>query len=307
MKRKIRLLRTLPFLGKLFSYAFSKFLDFTDYPRTKGYVELLIRERDFYLQQKLTPQVSDAWNLEIIDTLAGSYLPNIALLRMGSDNDGGYFVPDFFSENHLWLCIGLGTNVDFENSLALRNCQVICFDHTISNEPKNLNKNIRFISKGWGSIKESQDDSSLISLDAMVRYFPNNRVEFGKNWSLKFDIEGNEWKCLQQIHQLDNKPSVIVCELHGLLQGSIYSPRIKIVEILNLLLEEYHIVFMNGNNFSPYLLTDKYGIYDVIELTFIKKVCLTMVERNKNVQNYVSKNNPFVQQMPLSNFKPSNP
>jgi len=300
MKRKIRLLRVLPFLAKLFEWFVPKLLNFTDFPQVEGNTRLLIEERNAYFRSALNPVLSDKWNLSIVKLIKSKYISDIKLVRIGSENDGGYFVPESFLINQIWVSIGLGHNVEFENDLASRNCEVTCFDHTIDGRPKQLNKNVNYIDKGWGSKNEVSSKSSLISLNRMVSLASNNTLNFNADWCLKFDIEGNEWKCLDQLAQIRNKPAVIVCELHGLLWGSPLSKSSKVKELLQFLLKDYFICYFNGNNYSPYLNTNKYALYDIAEFTLIQKKFtsrkITTVHKARKIE---SKNNILIEQMPI--------
>ena len=159
---------------------------------------------------------------------------------------------------------------------------------------------MNYIDKGWGSKNECNSESSLISLNRMVKLASNNTLNFNADWCLKFDIEGNEWKCLDQLEQIKNKPSVIVCELHGLLWGSPISKSFKVKELLQLLLNDYFICYFNGNNYSPYLNTKKYALYDIAEFTLIhKKFISRKITTVQKARTIVSRNNFLVEQMPI--------
>ena len=60
---------------------------------------------------------------------------SVKLIRLGSKNDGGYFVPKkliLISEN--LICFGLGFNWDFEKDFLKYNklCKLVIYDHTIN-------------------------------------------------------------------------------------------------------------------------------------------------------------------------------
>lgn len=302
MSKKIHLLRLFPFLRTIFLRIFPKILDFTNFSVVQGNVALLIEERNVYFRNSLNQTESDIFHLELIDLLENNYLSDISLVRIGPDSDGGYFIPEVYVQNNNWVCIGLGYNFEFENVLAKKKCFIYCFDHTIEGRPRLLDKSIKYFPQGWGSLTESEENNKLLTLDGM---FHKINEKFDNNtWCLKFDIEGNEWKCIDQICNLDYKPDVIVCEIHGLLWGSEKYQTPNIINKLKILLEDYVICYLNGNNYSPYFKNANYGIYNIIELTLIRRnIIKSIASSKKNTSNNVTKNNKMIEQMPFGRFR----
>jgi hypothetical protein len=148
---------------------------------------------------------------------------------------------------------------------------------------------------GWGSINEKKK-STLIPLTKMLT-FAKNMEGFSDHWNLKFDIEGGEWKCLDQITKLKNKPAVIVCELHFLIWSEIKDNRFN---HLSELLSFYKICFSKGNNYSQYFFTPEYGIYDIIEITLVRNDLVgALSQSNDHSGSNQVKNNKLVIQMPI--------
>ena len=304
MNKHFYLTKYFPFLRKVFINLFPKILDFTAFPSSSANINLLIEERNTYFKYSLDPKSAEAWNLELVNLLKENTVKGVKLVRIGPVNDGGYFLPDEFYRDTNWITIGLGFNFLFENELIKTNCQVFTFDHTIPGRPSKLNPRVTYLPKGWGSLSESNSDHNLITLGEMLKIsnFNLNSKDF---WGLKFDIEGNEWVCLDQVSKLQNKPAVIACELHGLTWGSTrYSQSDVLSELHNLLLS-YSICFANGNNYSPYFMTSSYGIYEIIELTLIRKdlVQLLIDPMSENLE-YISLNNSHITQMPIGFLNP---
>jgi len=302
MKKHFSLTKHFPFVNKIFISLFPKILDFTSYPAVRANISLLMEERNTYFRYSKNPIAAEEWNRKLLDILSSNFTPNVALERIGPINDGGYFIPKDFCQETNWITIGLGYNFVFENELANHNCKVITFDHTIPGRPKALNKNVTYSQKGWGSVKESLINYNLITLDTMVTVA---NFEAGSNnfWGLKFDIEGNEWACLDQVEKTPNKPAVIVCELHGLTWGSSKFHIADIFVGLTSLLSNYSVCFVNGNNYSPYFRTREYGIYEIIELTLIRNdLVSSQISLNYDNPEYVSINNNKIVQMPFGYF-----
>ena len=301
MSKKFHLLRVFPFLRKIFLRFFPKILDFTNFSVVQGNVALLIEERNVYFRNSLNQTESDSFHLELIDLLDDNYLSGISLVRIGPDSDGGYFIPEVYAQNNKWVCIGLGYNIEFENILSKKNCFIYCFDHTIEGRPRLLEKSIKYFAQGWGSLTESEENNKLLTLKGM---FHTINEKFDHNtWCLKFDIEGNEWKCIDQISNLEYKPDVIVCEIHGLLWGDEKYQAPNMINKLKTLLEDYVICSLHGNNYSPYFKSADYGIYNIIELTLIRRNIIESIASSKKKSlNNVTKNNKMIVQMPFGRF-----
>ena len=302
MSKKFHLLRSFPFLRKIFLRIFPKILDFTNFSVVQGNVALLIEERNVYFRNSLNQTKSNSFHLELIDLLDNNYLSDISLVRIGPDSDGGYFIPEVYAQNNNWVCIGLGYNFEFENMLSAKNCFIYCFDHTIEGRPRLLDKSIKYFPQGWGSLTESEENNQLLTLDGMFHTI-KEKFNNNNNWCLKFDIEGNEWKCVDQISNLEYKPDVIVCEIHGLLWGSEKYQAPNKINKLEKLLEDYVICFQQGNNYSPYFKNSDYGIYNIVELTLIRRnIIESFASSKKNSLNNVTKNNKMIEQMPFGRF-----
>jgi len=193
---------------------------------------------------------------------------NSSLVRLGGAGDGGYLVPKVYLEAN-WLCFGMGQNIRFENDLVKMHARVSGFDHTLARRPKELHRAVNFVPKGWGLI-DSKGFLTLSSAIAQHRAsFPSD--ESGTfNYCLKFDIEGNEWDLIQEISRGDQLPDVIICELHDLLSAKPDYWK-KIEESLDDLRLNYESVFSKGNNYSAHFFDEKTSLYDILEITLIKK------------------------------------
>lgn len=255
-----------------------KFLDFTDYRLTKTKIRNLeIQVND--LQERINNSTEvDEYYFKLISIIE-PVQNNEKLIRLGSENDGGYIIPVRFMRNTSWITIGLGANVDFENELASLGNQVKSFDHTILSRPLRLSRLVTWYKIGWGSPKNSRE---LASLSDILRIA---EIDLQRSWCLKFDIEGNEWDLISQIHNLNKLPSLICCEIHGLKFNPDYSNNRDRIEKLQLLLKHYECIYINGNNYSADLKSKYVNIHDIVELTLIKKDLLS-VKNKKYLKTY---------------------
>ena len=258
-----RLVERVPFIQQLLQTLVQRFLDLSEVPHLRGSISLLMKERNLTLfhEQILRDSGDDIYRfLQLLETTNGR---GLELKRLGSIHDGGYLIPTVFSYNCCWMTLGLGQNVDFENSLSSNACQVISFDHTLRGRTKNLNKKVQWFPFGISSTQTDQ----LIDIHHALKLAGLE----DSNWCLKSDIEGYEWEFLPQLFGLKNLPQVIVIELHDIL--NILNPKtFKFkLEILKELSDRYEIVHANINNFAPVLAFQGLFLPDVLELTLVEK------------------------------------
>jgi len=203
------------------------------------------------------------------------------LIRMGQDNDGGYLVEKKSIENAKAL-VSFGVSMDwsFEKDFSLINKgKIHAYDHTVNNNffIKKIFKDILKIFTGnlflW--IK-----SIILFLD-YVSFFRNKNTHFIEKIGsekgctsfqetikrmnenpvfLKIDIEGSEYRIMDEIINNAKNISGIAIEFHDV---DLHKERIKDF-ILNFPLELVHI---HGNNFSS---LDHNGDPLSLELTFAK-------------------------------------
>lgn len=265
--KRIELTRVFPVLKSLFRIVVPKLLDFSDFKLLKNAVNKLETQHSINYVSIMMPNVFGR-RLEILSWLI--LRPEIKenLIRLGSNGDGGYFVP----RNHLtshWLCFGLGQNTSFESDLSEKGAKVSGFDHTLASKPKSLKKNVNYVPKGWG-LSDSRTFTTLSSaIENHVKAFQTD-PDFDAGFCLKFDIEGNEWELIQEIEKVSSLPLVIVCELHNLLSSS---PErwTKIEESLEVFKAHYRVIYSKGNNYSAHYFDERTSIYDIIEVTLLRK------------------------------------
>jgi hypothetical protein len=143
---------------------------------------------------------------------------------------------------------------------------------------RNLDSNLTLTKKFWGKTDSDQE----VTLHTMC-----SQARIGKEdaWGFKFDIEGNEWNVMGQIDRLDNPPSFIACELHDLI------PNLRNLDsldhklgVLKLFSVIYSPVFSKGNNYSAHVIHGGISLYDVLEMSWVRKDKMAEFMLTSNVE-----------------------
>lgn len=267
-----------PVIGRILRRLIPKFLDFSDYPYVKGSLAKIERERDIAIKRTIDTKKIDLWHITILKYLLNFQPLEVNLSRIGPYSDGGYMVPDEYTKGQLWITIGLGYNWGFEETLlALGSC-IHSFDHTLSLRPSGLPSGIKWHKLGVKASSQEASENDVRDVKELQQLIPNGSI---MPWNLKMDIEGHEWGVFTDICQLNNPPQVIVCELHNLLFSENEQMLMEVQKELILLLSRYTIVHCGGNNFSAYICTPEYALYDVVEVTLIRTDLLGSPKLNK--------------------------
>ena len=239
------------------------------------------------------------------------------LLRVGRNNDGGYLIPkDAINETKILYSMGLSDDWSFEESLFnLKNdIKIFSYDKSVNYKfwLKNfiinlinfvkLNNNFKIFLKNTLSyfkyriffgkpniihIKKNIEEKKVYnilgqdyskSIDEILQENGNN------NFSMKIDIEGNEYRILDDIILNQKGLEFLVIEFHNI---DLMENHIKSF-LQNLSLDLVHI---HVNNFGG---INKNGHAKVIEFTF-----------SKRKYNFLRNNNEF--RFPESIDQPNNP
>lgn len=222
---------------------------------------------------------------------------NYELIRLGRSNDGGYLVGKNSINNseHL-ISMGLDLDWSFEEDFKKKKdkINIICFDN-------NLDK--KFILKKIVTqiilIIFNQNLKYLISLiknyinfNIFLRKvkYQKKKITYGdiskiqnniNNIFFKIDIEGSEYRILDELIKIKNKITGIVIEFHD-----IDLHRAKIENFINNI--GLKLVHVHPNNFGG---LDKFGNPYLLELTFDKEPIVLNVA-NTLPHKYDMKNNP---------------
>ena len=213
------------------------------------------------------------------------------LMRIGRDNDGGYIVEkNSFKNSENLISLGIGDDWSFEEDFLIKhsNVNIKCFDEVL--DKKFLLKRIIrqfifiFYNRNFSLLKERiLIYFSFLKIKKKIQFnkkkiFYNDLNKILSNQTnnvfLKIDIEGSEYRILDDLLLNQNKIIGLVIEFHDC---DLHKEKIiKFINSLNLTLVHIH-----GNNVGE---KDLNSDITVLELTFSKdpkKVSDTNILPNK--------------------------
>ena len=233
------------------------------------------------------------------------------LIRIGPKTDGGYVVDKrILGKNKILVTCGLNDDWEFEKDFIRKNgdVSIIAFDHTVNNEfwIKRFKKD--FISLLLlKKLRLSKILDVFKYLDYLL-FFRKNKIHYEKkivNKSknnkqesisdilkplndivLKVDIEGDEYKILNDIKKNSKKIIFLIIEFHDVNK--------HINKIKNFLKNlDLKIIHIHANNYGG---IDKYGNPKVIELSLLNT-------KEVKVNNVFSKKQYPILNLDFKNFK----
>jgi len=188
------------------------------------------------------------------------------LIRIGSENDGGYLLPNDLDGISVCFSPGVDVNSSFEADLLLKKAiNSHLADFSVEGPPSGFQPK-SFLKKFIGAF----DDDQFITLDSWIR----GQTEFGSegDFLLQMDIEGGEYaSILATSNEVLSRFRVIALEIHNIESwGDPVFFRI-VVDFFNKLLNHFHIVHNHPNNCCG--IVNLNGVYlpRVFEMTLFRK------------------------------------
>ena len=211
------------------------------------------------------------------------------MVRVGDKEDGGYVIPNHFRDSGLTLIsIGLGDNWSFENQgKGIFFDKFISIDHTVSIFSilsrllkRVTSKKIKlsttyyffkllinylktFIIKRNTHVRKKLVSASTKKMKNEITLDECLSMTDGKKILLKIDIEGDEYKIIEDVCRYSEKINLLIIEFH-----QTEKMQIEFSNSISKLKELFHLVHIHGNNFD-YVSTN--GIPNVIECTFVNR------------------------------------
>ncbi len=185
------------------------------------------------------------------------------LIRIGSDNDGGYLVPNILNEIEMCFSPGTGNNTEFEKDILNRDIKTFLADGTINEADIKLN-NFNFIKKNLASFESEK----TITLENWV----NIHAKDTTNLLLQMDIESSEYEVIQATTQECLKQfKIIVVEFHYVEKINNYYFNQIFNNTIDKLLLNFEISHIHPNNCQGTYSVNGIDLPTAIEVTFLRK------------------------------------
>jgi hypothetical protein len=192
---------------------------------------------------------------------------NRALIRLGSQADGGYLLPDDLQGIEACFSPGVAHTSDFENQIAEKNIPCFLADYSVDGSVLK-NPLFHFEKKFLGAI----NDEKFMTLENWV----TRRAPNAKELILQMDIEGHEHAViLESDLSLLERFRIIIIEFHHMedlwLERGLELIRLTFLKLL----KRFEIVHIHPNNNGRLLSRDGIGIPPLMEFTFLRKDRIT--------------------------------
>ena len=185
------------------------------------------------------------------------------LIRVGSDGDGGYLVPDDLIGIGPCFSPGVSSSANFELDLARRGIRSFLADYSVDSAPVE-NPLLSFRKKFLGPV----DDEVYIRLSTWVEECAGDSNDL----ILQMDIEGDEYTVfLDSDDDLLRRFRIIVVEFHALdhLADKFSAQFVKMV--FDKLLRLFEVVHIHPNNCCTPYVYKGVEVPPVLEFTFLRK------------------------------------
>jgi FkbM family methyltransferase len=192
------------------------------------------------------------------------YNSGIELIRVGSNEDGGYLVPNILNQIDYCYSPGVGDSTKFEDDLLAKfNIQSFTADGTIKTSP---NKH-QFLSKNIGL----ENNEHCTTLEDWIRNNTNNN----QNLMLQMDIEGCEFETLlstkKEILELFK---IMIVEFHDFADIRTKLGLRLYNALFTKILTTHTICHIHPNNMQGQVYIKGIYVPKLMEITFIKNTLI---------------------------------
>ena len=184
------------------------------------------------------------------------------LIRVGSDNDGGYLVPDDLDGIKYCYSPGVSNNSDFEDQLATYGIECFLADYSVDG-PAKENPLFQFTKQFLGN----KNDTKTIRLETWIK---DNKSD--DEMLLQMDIESAEYQViLDTPSEILRKFRILVIEFHGFNKLAHPHSFDLISTTFYKLLKDFRVVHVHANNCCKAVKLSGVEIPPVMEFTFVRK------------------------------------
>lgn len=224
----------------------------------------MLNNPNFGFFYDLSPHVA-AHALGTLKLLRPHKMMDVAKVRLGRFNDGGYVMADLFDGTEAAYSLGISTDVSWDMDVAAMGIPIYQYDHTIEALPAT---HPLFNWEKIGISGISENNPGFSTLPELV---DKNSHSDAKNLLLKCDIEAAEWLLLETTPNATLRQfRQIVIELHQMefLAQAGHSDNVRRA-LLNLT-HSHKVVHVHGNNFAPWVTVGGVPVPCVLELTLLR-------------------------------------
>ena len=206
------------------------------------------------------------------------------LIRIGSQNDGGYLVPNDLDGITAVYSPGVDKNSSFELFFAQKGINCYLLDYSIEELPIEHSR-FHFKKKFLGNY----DNEIYITFESWL----NETAERGNSLVLQMDIEGHEWEVLSRVDSiLLEKFRILVIEFHGLPERLSVKSNFENTSYLFRKLEKFfEIAHIHENNCCKSIRTRGTYVPEVVEITFIRKDRITGLRKPATIPHRLDEKN----------------
>ena len=179
--------------------------------------------------------------------------PELDLIRVGGEHDGGYVMHNNFSVRGA-ISVGVGRDISWDVGMVEHGVCVDAFDHTVRGLPERV-EGVAFHKVGLGP------GPHCISLNEMARITTGDADAI-----VKIDIEGAEWTALEDA-DFDQFTQVLV-ELHQL---DCVATDDRLRHLLQRLYETHVPVHVHANNYDTVFRLEDLWFCRALEVTFVRR------------------------------------
>lgn len=187
----------------------------------------------------------------------------LPLVRIGSNGDGGYLLPDDLEGISACISPGVSFEVGFDKAMADRGIDTYMADASVNGPPQS-NERFHFTKK-FLDVFDDDSHTRLATLCALIRGNPNDDL------ILQMDIEGAEWRVLLDVSpEILKRFRILIIEFHDLKEmfgrfsfGFIEATFVK-------LLRTHSVVHLHPNNVVEPTFFNGLVVPSLMEITFYR-------------------------------------
>ena len=188
------------------------------------------------------------------------------LMRVGSDHEGGYLIPDDIEDIAACFSPGAETKLTFGKDLFDSfGINSHLADYSIIEPPKNV-QSLSFTKKFLGPVNNKE----CITLDSWVKGTPE--YDSKKDLVLQMDIEGEEYSTIIATpEEILHRFRIIVIKVHNIDKWG-HPAFFKIAtSFFDKLLQQFNVVHAHFNNHGTVVNVSGVELPETIEFTFLSK------------------------------------